>query len=83
MPQPSDDTETDATPLAGLEAETAATLDELRSEARRAAEEAGAASTEREHLPAELETITLYLADLTHRGRAAGTWARLVPQELA
>ncbi len=30
----------------------------------------------REHLPAEPETITLYLADLMHRGRAASTWER-------
>jgi hypothetical protein len=70
-------------PLAFLEAETSATLDELRAEARRAAEEARAAATERayaadwrdfsafcvrigrEHLPAEPETITLYLADPT------------------
>jgi site-specific recombinase XerD len=74
--------------------ETSATLDELRAEARRAAEEARAASTERAyaadwrdfsafcarigrgHLPAEPETIALYLADLMHRGRAASTWER-------
>jgi hypothetical protein len=44
---PSDDLEPDATPLAVLEADTAATLDELRAEARQAAEEARAANTER------------------------------------
>jgi site-specific recombinase XerD len=89
-----DDVDDGAAPLAVLEAETSATLDELRAEARRAAEEARAASTERayaadwrdfsafcarigrDHLPAEPETITLYLADLTHRGRAASTWER-------
>jgi hypothetical protein len=30
----------------------------------------------REHLPAEPETITLYLADLMHCGRVASTWER-------
>jgi hypothetical protein len=89
-----DDLEPDATPLAVLEADMAATLDDLRAEACQAAEQARAANTERayaadwrnfsafcarigrEHLPAEPETITLYLADLMHRGRAAATWAR-------
>ena len=89
-----DDLEPDATPLAVLESVMTATLDDLRAEARQAAEQARAANTARayaadwrdfsafcarigrEHLPAEPETITLYLADLMHRGRAAATWAR-------
>ncbi len=41
------DIDGDAAPLAVLEDETSATLDELRREARRAAEEARAVATER------------------------------------
>jgi integrase len=91
---PCDEVDPDAAPLAVLEADAAATLEELRAEARQAADEARAASTERAYaadwrdfsafcarigrgrLPAEPETLTLYLADLSRRGRKPATWSR-------
>ena len=47
VPRPFDDLESAAAPLAVLAADTAATLEEVRTEARQAAEAARAANTER------------------------------------
>ncbi|MBC5820706.1 MAG: tyrosine-type recombinase/integrase [Candidatus Eremiobacteraeota bacterium] len=81
-------------PLADLAGDTAAAIEELRAEARVAAEASRAPSSERayaadwrdfsafatrigrERLPAEPETVALYVADLRRRGRRPATIAR-------
>ncbi len=81
-------------PLSVLSVETAVAIEELRAEARAAAEASRAPSSERayagdwrdfsafaarigrERLPAEPETVALYVADLRRRGRKAATIAR-------
>jgi integrase len=81
-------------PLAVLTADTAAAIEQLRAEARAAAEASRAPSSERAYagdwrdfcafaarigrarLPAEAETVALYVADLTRRGRRPATIAR-------
>ena len=81
-------------PLAVLTADTIAAIDQLRADARAAAEASRAPSSERayaadwrdfcafaarigrQRLPAEAETVALYVADLTRRGRRPATIAR-------
>jgi integrase len=81
-------------PLSVLTADTAAAIDQLRADARAAAEASRAPSSERAYaadwrdfsafayrigrkqLPAEPETVALYVADLTRRGRRPATIAR-------
>ena len=84
----------DEVPLAVLTADTAAAIDQLRADARAAAEASRAPSSERAYaadwrdfcafaarigrarLPAEAETVALYVADLTRRTRRPATIAR-------
>jgi hypothetical protein len=84
----------DDVPLAVLSADTAAAIEQLRVDARAAAEASRAPSSERAYaadwrdfcafaaridrtrLPAEAETVALYVADLTRRGRRPATIAR-------
>jgi site-specific recombinase XerD len=81
-------------PLAVLTADTLAAIDQLRTDARAAAEASRAPSSERAYaadwrdfcafaarigrarLAAEAETVALYVADLTRRGRRPATIAR-------
>jgi len=81
-------------PLAVLTADTIAAIDQLRADARAAAEASRAPSSERayaadwrdfcafaarisrQRLPAEAETVALYVADLKRRGRRPATIAR-------
>jgi site-specific recombinase XerD len=81
-------------PLAVLAADTLAAIDQLRADARAAAEASRAPSSERayaadwrdfcafvarigrQRLPAEAETVALYVADLARRGRRPATIAR-------
>jgi integrase len=81
-------------PLSVLTADTVAAIEQLRADARAAAEASRAPSSERayaadwrdfcafaarigrQRLPAEAETVALYVADLTHRGRRPATIAR-------
>src|SRR5450755_2451846 len=83
-----------AVSLAVLTADTLAAIDQLRADARAAAEASRAPSSERayaadwrdfcafaarigrQRLPAEPETVALYVADLTRRGRRPATIAR-------
>jgi hypothetical protein len=78
-------------PLAVLSADAAAAIDQLRADARAAAEASRAPSSERAYaadwrdfcafaarigracLPAEAETVALYVADLKRRGRRPAT----------
>jgi integrase len=90
--EPLDDEE--EAPLSVLAADTPAAIDQLRADARAAAEASRAPSSERayaadwrdfcafaarigrQRLPAEAETVALYVADLKRRGRRPATIAR-------